>query len=105
MTYPPRAWKVLGPRLYSLRSRPVAPHTLLLFSSSIYIYNRRGRCLYYKEWKRTNDPMKDSPGEDQKLMFGLIFSLQQFVRKISPIECVLFEPYLNRRAAVARHTR
>jgi hypothetical protein len=49
--------------------------------------------------------MKDSPGEDQKLMFGLIFSLQQFVRKISPIECVLFEPYLNRRAAVARHTR
>ena len=53
---------------------------------NIYIFNRQGKCLFYREWSRPHNPMADEPGEDQKLMFGLIFSLQQFVRKISPID-------------------
>jgi len=46
----------------------------------LYIFNRNG-CLYYQEWHRPNAAQTD----DDKLMFGLIFSLKSFVQKIDPI--------------------
>ena len=49
---------------------------------SFYIYNRDGVCLYYREWSR---PKKVSNlMQDQKLMFGFLFSLKQLVLKMSP---------------------
>ena len=47
----------------------------------MYIFNRNG-CLYYQEWHRPNSAQTD----DDKLMFGLIFSLKSFVRKLDPIK-------------------
>mmetsp|Transcript_15892 Transcript_15892/g.36114 ORF Transcript_15892/g.36114 Transcript_15892/m.36114 type:complete len:146 (-) Transcript_15892:43-480(-) len=49
----------------------------------IYIYNRQGVCLYYKEWSRPH-MSSDSERHDQKLMFGFLFSLKQLVAKMSP---------------------
>ncbi|CAN6477159.1 unnamed protein product [Victoria cruziana] len=49
----------------------------------IYIFNRNGVCLLYKEWQR---PLKTlSPQQDQKLMFGLLFSLKSFTAKMDPL--------------------
>lgn len=49
---------------------------------NIYIYNKSGTCIYYEEWNRK----KPSPnlGEEQKLLFGMLFSLKSFVTKTSP---------------------
>lgn len=54
---------------------PSAINGLLTF----HIFNRKGTCLYYKEWKRERDGVPD-----HKLMFGFLFSLKQLVLKMSP---------------------
>lgn len=46
------------------------------------IFNRQGVPLFYKEWARSS-PSKDLK-EEQKLMFGFLFSLKQLVGKMSP---------------------
>lgn len=51
---------------------------------NLYIFDRNGRCLYYKEWNRDQYTLRESPDEDRKLVFGLIFSLKQFVTSLSP---------------------
>ncbi|KAF3773243.1 Trafficking protein particle complex subunit 1 [Nymphaea thermarum] len=52
----------------------------------IYIFNRNGVCLLYREWQR---PLKTlSPQQDQKLMFGLLFSLKSFTAKMDPVRVV-----------------
>ena len=79
---------------------------------NIFIYNRSGTCLYYQEWNKKRKPgsvgsssTPASPGgaqqnqsqqafsatsinnakpEDQKLMFGLLYSMKQFVQNIAP---------------------
>lgn len=51
---------------------------------NIYIFNRRGACLFYKEWYRPRSTLSSNPDEDKKLMFGLLFSLKQLVQKLSP---------------------
>lgn len=48
----------------------------------MYIFNRNGVCLYYKEWHRPLTTL--SPQQDQKLMFGLLFSLKSFTAKMDP---------------------
>eukprot|EP00301_Raphidiophrys_heterophryoidea_P017455 c2745_g1_i1.p1 GENE.c2745_g1_i1~~c2745_g1_i1.p1 ORF type:complete len:159 (+),score=23.44 c2745_g1_i1:52-477(+) len=50
---------------------------------NMYIFNRHGVCLYYEEWRRRQQSTQE-PAEDQKLMFGMLFSLKQFVSKLSP---------------------
>ena len=35
---------------------------------NIYIYNRKGKCLYYKEWLRPLNTLSDDPIEERKLM-------------------------------------
>ncbi|XP_073290798.1 uncharacterized protein [Primulina huaijiensis] len=51
-------------------------------SHMLYIFNRNGICLLYREWNR---PLKTlSPQQDQKLMFGLLFSLKSLTAKMDP---------------------
>ncbi|KAJ4794539.1 Trafficking protein particle complex subunit 1 [Rhynchospora pubera] len=48
----------------------------------LYIFNRAGVCLLYREWNR---PLRTlDPQQDHKLMFGLLFSLRSFTAKIDP---------------------
>ena len=50
---------------------------------NFYIFDRHGDCLFYKEWNRpTGTPESGNEG-DQKLMFGLLFSLKHFVQNLS----------------------
>ncbi|EQC37304.1 hypothetical protein SDRG_05525 [Saprolegnia diclina VS20] len=52
---------------------------------NLYIFNRAGACLLYEEWNRSSDAMTLSDAEEEKrLMFGLIFSLKEFLRKMAP---------------------
>ncbi|KAJ7559875.1 hypothetical protein O6H91_04G106400 [Diphasiastrum complanatum] len=48
----------------------------------LYLYNRSGVCLHYHVWLRTHTTL--SPQQDQKLMFGLLFSLKSFTSKMDP---------------------
>eukprot|EP01132_Coremiostelium_polycephalum_P001340 gene1340-1692_t len=49
---------------------------------SIYIFNKEGLCLYYEEWNKKNPSQNQA--EDQKLLFGMIYSLKSFLTKSSP---------------------
>ncbi|EFJ10441.1 hypothetical protein SELMODRAFT_110731 [Selaginella moellendorffii] len=49
----------------------------------LYIFNRNGMCLHYHVWLRSL--MTLSPQQDQKLMFGMLFSLNSFTAKIDPV--------------------
>ncbi|GBG72864.1 hypothetical protein CBR_g12583 [Chara braunii] len=50
---------------------------------TFYMFNRQGVCLHYHEWNRPLTTL--SPHEDQKLMFGLLFSLKSFTAKMDPM--------------------
>ncbi|KAL8548813.1 hypothetical protein ACS0TY_007904 [Phlomoides rotata] len=51
----------------------------------LYIFNRNGICLLYREWNR---PLKTlSSQQDHKLMFGLLFSLKSLTAKMDPTRC------------------
>jgi trafficking protein particle complex subunit 1 len=51
---------------------------------NLYIYDRRGKCLFYKEWSRPLNTLADDPEEEKKLMFGMVYSLKELTSKISP---------------------
>jgi hypothetical protein len=52
---------------------------------TMYIFSKRGSCLYYHEWSRpVQGGIKDTPEEDRKLMFGLLFSLKMLANKMNP---------------------
>lgn len=48
----------------------------------MYIFDRNGVCLHYHLWFRPLTTL--SPHQDQKLMFGLLFSLRSFTVKMDP---------------------
>jgi len=53
---------------------------------NLYIFNREGTCLFYQEWSRPKD-VKQGAGtalDDQKMMFGLFFSLKTFAAAMDP---------------------
>ncbi len=54
--------------------------------NSLYIFSKRGTCLYYAEWARPVNTLKDTPEEDRKLMFGFLFSLTLLMNKMSPVQ-------------------
>jgi hypothetical protein len=56
---------------------------------NLYIFSRSGDCLYYAEWFRPVNTLKDMPDEDRKLMYGLIISLKHLMNKANPV------PYVN----------
>ncbi|CAN0385936.1 unnamed protein product, partial [Scytosiphon promiscuus] len=37
----------------------------------------QGKCLYYREWNRPQNTLEnaDDDGEEQRLMFGMLYSL------------------------------
>jgi hypothetical protein len=51
---------------------------------NLYIYDRKGKCLYYKEWNRPVNTLADTPDEEKKLMFGMLHSLKDLASKLSP---------------------
>jgi trafficking protein particle complex subunit 1 len=51
---------------------------------NFYIYNRRGKLLYYKEWNRPLNTLADDIEEERKLMFGMIFSMKDLCGRLSP---------------------
>lgn len=51
---------------------------------SLYVFSKRGSCVYYAEWQRPRNPLADEPSEDRKLMFGLVHSLKNLMNKLSP---------------------
>jgi hypothetical protein len=51
---------------------------------NFYIYNSRGKCLFYKEWRRPFYSLADDPEEERKLVFGMLFSLKDLTGKMSP---------------------
>ncbi|CEG44076.1 trafficking protein particle complex 1 [Plasmopara halstedii] len=53
---------------------------------SFYIYTRNGSCLYQEKWNVTGGKSVtySDPEEERRLLFGLLFSLKEFVCKIAP---------------------
>jgi trafficking protein particle complex subunit 1 len=51
---------------------------------NLYIYDRKGKCLFYKEWSRPLNTLSDDPEEEKKLMYGMLYSLKELTSKISP---------------------
>ncbi|KAL9228831.1 hypothetical protein vseg_004369 [Gypsophila vaccaria] len=51
-------------------------------ANMMYIFNRNGVCLLYKEWNRLLHTLH--PQQDHKLMFGLLFSLKSLTSKMDP---------------------
>mmetsp|Transcript_18844 Transcript_18844/g.38310 ORF Transcript_18844/g.38310 Transcript_18844/m.38310 type:complete len:147 (+) Transcript_18844:103-543(+) len=47
-----------------------------------YLFDREGTCLYYEDWNRTKKLM--GPAEEQRLIFGLLFSLKASVAQMRP---------------------
>ena len=52
---------------------------------NFYIYNRKGKLLYYKEWNRPLNTLADDVAEERKLMFGMLFSMKDLVGKLAPV--------------------
>lgn len=51
-------------------------------ANMLYVFNRNGVCLLDREWHR---PLRTLDAQqDQKLMFGLLFSLRSFTAKMDP---------------------
>lgn len=53
---------------------------------SLYIYTRNGSCLYQEKWNTgaTKSMNYSDPEEERRLLFGLLFSLKEFVFKLAP---------------------
>ncbi|KAK9178878.1 hypothetical protein WN943_028072 [Citrus x changshan-huyou] len=48
----------------------------------MYVFNRNGVCLLYREWNRPLHTLNAQ--QDHKLMFGLLFSLKSLTAKMDP---------------------
>ncbi len=55
---------------------------------NLYIYNRQGTCVHYQEWHRPKTVMQGtgSQADDQKQVFGLFWTLQNFCATMNPRE-------------------
>eukprot|EP00037_Helgoeca_nana_P037700 m.17160 g.17160 ORF g.17160 m.17160 type:complete len:144 (+) comp9238_c0_seq1:187-618(+) len=53
---------------------------------NFYLFDRNGECLYHQEWKRlsANRRSEEAQADAAKLMFGMLYSLKDFVKRISP---------------------
>jgi hypothetical protein len=51
---------------------------------SIYIYSRSGTCLYDEKFQVGKTINYSDPEEEKRLLYGLIFSLKEFVQKVTP---------------------
>ncbi|TFJ87434.1 hypothetical protein NSK_001765 [Nannochloropsis salina CCMP1776] len=46
---------------------------------NLYIFDRRGACLFYREWCRPLNTLAEDPEEEKKLMFGMLYSIKGLV--------------------------
>ena len=75
----PRSEPAPSPHRRRAPTRPPSPPRL---SHEPQIFNRKGTCLYYKELSR---PVAvTNAADERKLLFGFLFSLKDFVKKLSP---------------------
>lgn len=55
---------------------------------NLYIFNRQGICIHYREWSRPKD-VKHGAGsqqDDQKQLFGLLWTMNNFCSTMNPRE-------------------
>ena len=45
---------------------------------NFYIFNRKGVCLFYKEWNRPQNTLADDADEDKKLMFDYLMCITSY---------------------------
>lgn len=50
---------------------------------NIYVWTKKGKCIYYQAWNRQTSP-KDSIEQEQSLMYGFLIAIKSFVDKTSP---------------------
>jgi|MDSX01.1.fsa_nt_gb hypothetical protein len=50
----------------------------------LYIFSRKGVCLFYKDYGRPAPPKPAKLAQEFKLMFGFLFSLKDLVSKVTP---------------------
>jgi trafficking protein particle complex subunit 1 len=79
--------KIAQSQLELLGTEPVKDHNSLTclrdaMIFNLYIFNRKGKCLYYKEWNRPQNTLGHDDGEEKRLMFGMLYSLQELVGKM-----------------------
>ncbi|EWM28399.1 trafficking protein particle complex 1 [Nannochloropsis gaditana] len=52
---------------------------LVVMIYNLYIFDRRGACLFYREWCRPLNTLAEDPEEEKKLMFGMLYSIKGLV--------------------------
>lgn len=50
---------------------------------NLYIFNKHGINIYYREWSRPLNTLEHDAKEEKRLMFGMLYSIQQMVTKLS----------------------
>jgi len=50
---------------------------------NLYVFNKRGVNVYYREWSRPQNTLEHDAAEEKRLMFGMSYSLQQMMAKLS----------------------
>lgn len=50
---------------------------------NLYIFNRKGHCLYYREWQKPSSPHRANDEEKQRLVFGSLYSLNELIMKMA----------------------
>ena len=70
---------------------PPIPTTTGNNSHMMYVFNRNGVCLLYREWDRPLHTL--NPQQDHKLMFGLLFSLKSLTAKMDPTRSLILFLY------------
>jgi len=52
---------------------------------NLYIFDRKGTCLYFREWQRQGKPIRTAVDlGEARLMYGLLYSMKKFVDRLSP---------------------
>lgn len=72
---------------------PPAPTASGNNAHMMYVFNRNGVCLLYREWNRPLRTLNSQ--QDHKLMFGLLFSLKSLTAKMDPTRFVFFFQIMN----------
>jgi len=48
---------------------------------NLFIFNKSGACIYYQDFLRN----RPEDADQQKLLFGMLFSLKRFIQRTSPL--------------------
>ncbi|TIA75332.1 hypothetical protein E3P92_00217 [Wallemia ichthyophaga] len=51
---------------------------------ALYIFNKHSRCVHRQKWEHNRQPAKElSEEEEEKLIYGVVFSLKGLVKKVA----------------------